>query len=58
MKFEYWKAKDKKWYWHLRAKNGKIIAQGEGYRRKADCWKVIDLICESAADAYVNVIVT
>jgi uncharacterized protein YegP (UPF0339 family) len=37
MKFIYWKSdNDGQWYWHLRASNGKIIAQGEGYRRKRD----------------------
>lgn len=26
----------RQWYWHLRASNGEIVAQSEGYTRKAD----------------------
>jgi uncharacterized protein YegP (UPF0339 family) len=29
-------AKNKQWYWHLRARNGRIVAtSGEGYQRVA-----------------------
>lgn len=24
------------WYWHIKARNGKIIAASEGYKRKGD----------------------
>jgi uncharacterized protein YegP (UPF0339 family) len=44
MKYEYWKAQDGKWYWHLKAANGERIAQGEGYVNKADVLHVIDLL--------------
>ena len=30
------KGKDDQWYWHVRARNGKIIAQSEGYTTKRD----------------------
>lgn len=32
MKFEFWRAgrKGREWYWHLKARNGKIIACGGG----------------------------
>lgn len=43
MRFEYWKS-NKQWFWHLKAANGKIIAQGESYRRKVDCLSTIDAI--------------
>jgi len=52
MKFEYWQNKtNKNWYWHLKASNGLIIAQGEGYVNKADCLHVISLIKTNASTA-------
>lgn len=54
MKFEYWQSKaNSNWYWHLRASNGLVIAQGEGYVNKADCLHVISLIKGNAAAAQV-----
>lgn len=35
MKFEYWRAK-KKWWFHIIAANGEIIAPSEGYSRRID----------------------
>lgn len=32
------------WRWRLKAGNGEIIAQGEGYRNKQDCLHAIDLV--------------
>lgn len=32
------------WYWRLRAANGEIIANGEGYTTKAACLHVIALV--------------
>jgi uncharacterized protein YegP (UPF0339 family) len=51
MKFIYWKStEDGQWYWHLKATNGKIIAQGEGYKRKGDLLQTIARIqkCSTA----------
>lgn len=37
------------WRWHLKASNGKIIADsGEGYRNRQDCLAGIQLVKESA----------
>lgn len=49
MNYEIWKSdEDHQWYWHLRARNGKIIAaSGEGYHNKQDCLAGIDLVKES-----------
>ena len=45
MKYHYWKSpQDNLWYWHLKARNGKIVAQGEGYTTKAMCLKGITLV--------------
>lgn len=43
MKFEVWKSKGH-WYWHLKAANGEIIAQGQPYKRKTDLMHCINLI--------------
>jgi uncharacterized protein YegP (UPF0339 family) len=55
MKFIFWKSdKDGQWYWHLRATNGKIIAQGEGYKRRSDLLKTIARIQKCAAAKIVG----
>lgn len=54
MKFEYWQSsKNSNWYWHLKAANGQVIANGEGYVNKADCLHVINLIKTGASGASV-----
>ncbi len=32
------------WYWHLKAANNEIIAQGEGYSSKSNCLHAISLV--------------
>lgn len=51
MEFEHYQsAKNKKWYWRLKASNGKIIADGgQGYDNKADCLHGISLVKKSAS---------
>lgn len=54
MKFEIYKNQQRaltalatdtgEWRWRLKAGNGEIIAQGEGYRNKQDCMHAIDLV--------------
>lgn len=34
MGFEYYQGKDKQWYWRLKARNGQVVAQGEGYTQR------------------------
>jgi uncharacterized protein YegP (UPF0339 family) len=35
-------AGNEQWYWRLRAKNGRIIADGaEGYTRRSDCCRAV-----------------
>jgi uncharacterized protein YegP (UPF0339 family) len=34
-KFEVWKNAAGEWQWHLRASNGRIVAAGEGYKRRS-----------------------
>jgi len=41
MKYEIYKDKKNFWRWRLRSRNGKIIAQGEGYHNRLDVYKII-----------------
>ena len=44
-KFQIYKnKKNRMWYWRLKAGNGKIIANGEGYHNKKDVYKVVNFI--------------
>ena len=55
MKFEYWKSTaDKMWYWHLKGRNGEIIAQSEGYTREASCVDAIALVKDAGDAPEVN----
>jgi uncharacterized protein len=54
MKYEYFKAKNDQWYWRLKAANGEIIAQSEGYINKADARHAITLLKASASAPVVN----
>lgn len=54
MKFEYWKADNGNWYWHLKAANGEVIAQGEGYVKKDGATHAISLVKASANASVVN----
>ena len=32
------------WYWTLRGANSKVVAVSEGYRRKSDCERAIEIV--------------
>lgn len=34
----------RKWYWRFRAANGEIVAHGEGYYNKEDCYNAVSLV--------------
>ena len=54
-KFQIYKDRKGEYRWHLRARNGEIIADSnEGYSRKASCKHGIDLVREQAASAAVE----
>jgi uncharacterized protein len=54
-KFQLYKDRKGEYRWHLRARNGEIIADSnEGYSRKASCKHGIDLVKEQAASAVVE----
>jgi uncharacterized protein YegP (UPF0339 family) len=41
-KYEIWRAAPKDWRWHLKAKNGEIVSQGEGYKTRAGASKAVE----------------
>ena len=54
-KFQIYKDRKGEYRWHLRARNGEIIADSnEGYSRKASCKHGIDLVKQQAANAEVE----
>jgi len=58
MKFEvYQSKKNKKWYWRLKARNGRIIGDGgQGYASQQIVLNQVDKIREGAAPADVIVL--
>lgn len=43
----------KKWYFRLRAANGQVVAQSEGYSRRVDALNTIQSIAKGAGHAEV-----
>jgi uncharacterized protein YegP (UPF0339 family) len=41
------------WRWRFRARNHKVIADGEAYRNKADCLAAIELL-RASGDALIR----
>ncbi len=55
LKFEYGpSAKTGEFYWRIKAKNGEIIAQGEGYKRARDARKIFRVL-QDAFDHFLIV---
>ena len=55
-KFRVYKDVSGQWRWRFTAGNGKIVASGEGYRRRIDCLKAVQLIKAEAIDADVELL--
>jgi len=53
-KFAIFKGHDEQFYWHLKAPNGEIICQSEGYVAKQGAQKGIAAVKEYASDAAVE----
>ena len=48
MYYQVWQSSsDYLWYWHLKAANNEIIANGEGYTSKAGALHAISLVKQS-----------
>ncbi len=53
--FEFWEStKDGLWYFHLKAPNGEIIANSEGYTTKDNCRNGIDSLKKYAPSADIH----
>ena len=55
-KYEVYKDKAGEFRFRLKAKNGEIVATGEGYKAKASCLNGIDSIGRNAPDAPVDLV--
>lgn len=56
MKFELfkkWGLRGPRWYWRLKAGNGEIIAQSEGYKNQIDAIHTMELIKRNVSRAEV-----
>ncbi len=51
LRFQYGRHKNGQWYWHIRAGNSEIIAEGEGYKRKAGVLKVWRILSQEMITA-------
>ena len=49
--FEVFRGEDGQWYWRLKAANGEIIAQSEGYQRRQSALEGIESVRNNAAPA-------
>lgn len=45
-KFEIYKDKKKEWRWRLKAVNGRIVAQGESYKKLSSILKIYNLLLD------------
>jgi len=51
--FKSYELDNDQWYWNLRGRNGKIIAQSEGYQRRGACVNAVNRIKEIAGNAQI-----
>ncbi len=51
LRFEYGKNIDGLWYWHIKAGNGEIIAEGEGYKLRSNILKVYGVLVSGMSTA-------
>lgn len=52
-KFQYW-ASTRGWNWHLKAKNGRIVASGSGFNTKYGCLKSITRFVNTVHKAIIE----
>lgn len=53
--FFIYQGRDRNWYWRLKAKNNRIIADsGEGYTNKGDCVAIVETIQKQVEFAAVR----
>jgi len=44
MKYRIYRTKAKVWRWRLRGENNEILASGQGFTRRIDCLKSVELV--------------
>jgi uncharacterized protein YegP (UPF0339 family) len=44
----------RQWYFRVKARNGEVVAQSEGYRRHVDCRHTAQLLREGMATATIH----
>jgi len=45
LKLNYWKSKeDGQWYWHIKARNGRIVCDSGAYNRRASLLKELTIL--------------
>jgi uncharacterized protein YegP (UPF0339 family) len=54
LKFEIYQGKNKQWYFRIKSSNGKIIAQSEGYAKKSNLIKTVNVIKDKVFSANVT----
>lgn len=52
-KIEVWQATPGDWHWHLKAKNGEILAQGEGHPTKQKAVRAVAGVQRNMTSAVV-----
>ncbi|WP_457323268.1 YegP family protein [Roseateles sp. P5_E11] len=54
-KFKIFRGKNGRWFWHLKASNGRIVAdgagQGKGYRSRRDAKRGVEAVRRAAIGA-------
>ena len=50
-KFHVYQDEQGAWRWHLKAANGRIVAQGEAHTRERDAWRAVDTVRLAAVKA-------
>ncbi len=57
-RFVLWRSRTlfgRRWYFHLRGKNGEVVIQSEGYRDRRDAERAIEIVKGANADTPIQV---
>ncbi|MEY9875059.1 uncharacterized protein YegP (UPF0339 family) [Streptacidiphilus sp. MAP12-33] len=51
--FEVWQGEDNEWRWHLKAADGRIVAEETGFDTEDDARRACDAVKRAATDARI-----